>query len=234
MESHLPRQVAFHPRVFSPGKPDYDFFPEEQAGVHWARDDRVMRSNCVDINEEEITVAGRTYTLSTIKTSFTNPTTGRKNLVGTIRDITKQKEIEQTLRRAQKMDAIGQLTLETRNCRLDDAYCALNPVATPGEYVQLAVSDNGEGIAPEQQDHIFEPFFTTKAQGKGTGLGLSMVFGFFKRSGGHIKVYSEPGVGSTIRLYHCLNDVQFRDVYSAIQQSISVHTRSFPANKCGL
>ncbi len=99
------------------------------------------------------------------------------------------------------MSGRGQLTLETQNCYLDAAYCSLNPGANPGEYVQLAVSDNGEGMSGERQNRIFEPFFTTKAQGKGTGLGLAMVFGFIKRCKGHIKVYSEPNIGTTFRIY---------------------------------
>ncbi len=99
------------------------------------------------------------------------------------------------------MNGSGKLSIETCNTTLDEAYCAINPGARPGDYVQLSVSDNGEGIPPELQDRIFEPFFTTKEQGKGTGLGMAMVFGFVKRSGGHIKLYSEPGIGTTVRLY---------------------------------
>ncbi len=95
----------------------------------------------------------------------------------------------------------GLLTLETRNSILDTAYCTQNPDATPGEYVLLSVSDSGEGMPAEQQERIFEPFFTTKPMGKGTGLGLSMTFGFVNRCKGHIKVYSEPEVGTSIRLY---------------------------------
>ncbi len=99
------------------------------------------------------------------------------------------------------MQGKGRLTIETHNSVLDDDYCKLNPGVDAGEYVQLTVSDNGEGIPGNLQARIFEPFFTTKEQGKGTGLGLAMVFGFVKRSGGHIKVYSEPGIGSTFRIY---------------------------------
>lgn len=95
----------------------------------------------------------------------------------------------------------GRLTLETSNCSLDDSYCALNPDVSPGDYVELAVSDSGIGISTAQQERIFEPFFTTKPPGKGTGLGLAMVFGFVKRSRGNIKIYSEPDIGSTFRLY---------------------------------
>lgn len=99
------------------------------------------------------------------------------------------------------MNGRGKLTIETRNTRLDEEYCRFNPGAIPGQYVELAISDTGEGMTQEVQERIFEPFFTTKAQGKGTGLGMAMVFGFVKRSGGTIKVYSEKGVGTTIRIY---------------------------------
>lgn len=95
----------------------------------------------------------------------------------------------------------GKLILETCNTILDEHYCDQNPEFRTGAYVLLTVSDTGSGIAQEIQDQIFEPFFTTKPQGKGTGLGLAMVFGFVKRSGGSIKLYSEPGVGSTFKIY---------------------------------
>ncbi len=95
----------------------------------------------------------------------------------------------------------GWLSIETVNTTLDDNYCENNPDIEPGDYVQLKISDCGEGMAVEQLEHIFEPFYTTKEQGKGTGLGLAMVFGFIQRSKGHINVESEQGLGTTFRLY---------------------------------
>jgi len=95
----------------------------------------------------------------------------------------------------------GKLTIETANSHLDDSYAATHAEVAAGQYVMIAVSDTGEGMPADVMAKAFEPFFTTKPVNKGTGLGLSQVFGFVKQSGGHVKIYSEPSEGTTIKIY---------------------------------
>ena len=95
----------------------------------------------------------------------------------------------------------GQLTVEVTNCQLDAAYAATQTELVPGDYVAVSVSDSGIGIPPSVIARVFEPFYTTKPIGQGTGLGLSMVYGFVKQAGGHVRIYSEPGRGTTVTLY---------------------------------
>ena len=95
----------------------------------------------------------------------------------------------------------GKLTIETENVYLDEAYCSENAEVSAGQYVMIAITDQGGGMAPEIAARAFDPFFTTKPAGKGTGLGLSQVYGFIKQSSGHIKIYSEIGTGTTVKIY---------------------------------
>ncbi len=99
------------------------------------------------------------------------------------------------------MPNAGSLTIETKNADLDDAYALGNADVTAGEYVEIAVSDTGSGMPPDVVAQAFDPFFTTKPIGQGTGLGLSMIYGFVKQSGGHVRIYSEVGRGTTVKLY---------------------------------
>ena len=99
------------------------------------------------------------------------------------------------------IESAGKLTIETKNVFFDDSYCAVHTEYQRGHYVMLALSDDGRGISQEDLEHIFEPFFTTKEVGKGTGMGLATVYGIVKQNNGIVDVESEPGQGTTFRIY---------------------------------
>lgn len=106
-----------------------------------------------------------------------------------------------TLNARDAMPDGGTLRIETENKVLDENYVQRNPSAKAGEFVMISVTDSGSGMTEAVKEKVFEPFFTTKGVGQGSGLGLSMVYGFIERSGGHIKIYTEPGKGTTFRIY---------------------------------
>jgi PAS domain S-box-containing protein len=109
----------------------------------------------------------------------------------------------------------GKLVVETDNVRLDDHYTQNHPDLKPGNYVSLSVSDTGSGMSPATLDKVFEPFFTTKPIGQGTGLGLSMIYGFAKQSGGHVRIYSELEMGTTVKLFIPASEGQIENVRPA-------------------
>jgi PAS domain S-box-containing protein len=122
------------------------------------------------------------------------------------------------------MLAGGRLTISTANASLDDNYQTLHPEIMSGEYVLIAVTDDGEGMPKEVIERVFEPFYTTKEVGKGSGLGLSMVYGFVKQSNGHVTIYSEPGLGTTVRLYL----PQITTKFPRSQQQLQIESVPFP------
>jgi len=160
-----------------------------------------LRPHNVDLNKAVLDVA-----------KLLRPTLGQQIEIGTVlgKDVSPahidpsqlaNAVINMAINARDAMPDGGKLLLETANVELDEAYAAANPGVQAGPYVMLAISDTGTGMNPEVRERVFEPFFTTKAVGHGSGLGLSMVYGFVKQSGGHIRIYSEEGHGTTIRLY---------------------------------
>jgi signal transduction histidine kinase len=118
----------------------------------------------------------------------------------------------------------GKLTIEAANLFVDDEYHRRNPEITPGQYVAISVTDTGCGMPPDVARQAFEPFFTTKELGRGTGLGLSQVYGFAKQSGGNVKIYSEVGQGSCVKLY--FPRFVGKDVYEEDAQEQNADLRS--------
>jgi signal transduction histidine kinase/CheY-like chemotaxis protein len=120
----------------------------------------------------------------------------------------------------------GKLTIETANAYLDEAYCRQNPEIEPGQFVLIAITDTGTGMEPAVAARVFDPFFTTKPTGKGTGLGLSQVYGFVKQSHGHIKIYSEVGAGTTVKIYLPRLTGEAKDVKPAAVEPVRTGDRS--------
>jgi PAS domain S-box-containing protein len=125
------------------------------------------------------------------------------------------------------MPSGGELVIETANARLDENYSAGHAEVPPGQYVMIAVTDSGVGMSKATIDRAFEPFYTTKEIGKGTGLGLSMIYGFIKQSGGHVKIYSEEGQGTTVKMYlpRLLRDTNEEDEAASLTQGFEASPR---------
>jgi CheY-like chemotaxis protein len=124
------------------------------------------------------------------------------------------------------MPAGGKLTIEATNIFADHHYSRSNPELSPGQYVLISVTDTGGGMPPDVLSHAFEPFFTTKELGHGTGLGLSQVYGFIKQSGGHVKIYSEVDLGTTVNIY-------LPRLHSRVEEEEEVESEEIPGGEPG-
>jgi signal transduction histidine kinase/CheY-like chemotaxis protein len=133
----------------------------------------------------------------------------------------------------------GDLIIETANRNLSSEYCVDHEDVNPGDYVEISVTDTGAGIAPENIEKVFQPFFTTKGPEKGSGLGLSMIYGFVKQSGGHVKIYSEVGHGTSVKLYiprlkakfvELSQSVNIAELQEQIKQELGANPDAVPTN----
>jgi signal transduction histidine kinase/CheY-like chemotaxis protein len=146
------------------------------------------------VSDMLLRAVGETITIETVLAGGLWPTLADPNQV-------ENALVNLVLNARDSMPAGGKITIETANAYLDDAYAMRFGDLTSGQYVLLSVTDMGTGMAPEILDKVFEPFFTTKVTGEGSGLGLAMVHGFVKQSGGHVRIYSEVGEGTTVKIY---------------------------------